>query len=158
MWLTCMFLSSLFSSSISESYGISPREFGFTLPNALQLLLFIVANLYRTSFFCIPDTDRPLPHLPPSSTSAVSLSGPYTFSLCLYAFSSFTHTMNVGVTRDSLLGSPGGSVVKNLSARAGDMSSIPDLGRPSTAKNQSINQYFFNKGSRLHPLLHILPP
>ena len=98
------------------------------------------------------------PHLPPSSTSAVSLSSPYTFSLCLYAFSSFTHTMNVGVTRDSLLGSPGGSVVKNLSARAGDMNSIPDLGRPSTAKNQSINQYFFNKGSRLHPLLHILPP
>ena len=43
----------------------------------------------------------------------------------------------------ALRGFPGGSVVKNLPANAGDMGSIPGLGRPSRGGNGYPLQYSF---------------
>lgn len=140
-WLTWVLSPSLFSPSISGDYGISPQEFRFTLPNALQLLLFIVASPYWTSFLRIPDMIAP-PSPASFLAAAVSLSGPYSFSLCLYAFSSFTHTLNVGVTQIKP-GLPWGSVVKNLSARSRRW--VPSWSGKTQHNQKSINQSIFFK-------------
>ena len=42
-----------------------------------------------------------------------------------------------------LRGFPGGSVVKNLPANAGDMSSIPGSGRSPGGGNGNLLQYYF---------------
>ena len=86
-------LSALVFSVFPFHLLVSPWGFGFTLPNALQLLLFIVANPYRTSFLCTPDTVG-APPSPPSFLDFFSITFWSLYllfiPLCLLFFDSHT--------------------------------------------------------------------